>query len=177
MIKCCTWGASLRSHLCDSRRAKPASLRRDTTRMNKTFGAQFKLVSVSNVLHTYIKAALHRFFHAFAYILIRNGNTVHTDTNHIVILRHGSAMEQIKYICMKTYLYFLRNVFHQFRAPGLQATWCNTWSGCRVLSLSPRRRWWTGCLTPGWHGCQMCRLLDSAGTGSRWQNLEIISRT
>lgn len=107
MIKRCTWGASSRSHRRDSRRAPPPSLRRDTVRMNKTFGAQYQLESVLNLLPTYIKAAVHRFFRAFAYTLIRNGNTVHADTNHIVIPRHGSVTEQIKDICMKTHLYFL----------------------------------------------------------------------
>ncbi len=69
--------------------------------------------SVLHWLQTYIEAAVVYFVRAAAQTAFGNGNTVHTDTDHIVPFRHGSVMDSyliyhFRYVHEVTYtfLYF-----------------------------------------------------------------------
>lgn len=61
-------------------------------------------MKVLHSLQTYIEAAVVRFVLASAYTTVRNGNTIHTDMDHILILWHGSAMDRL-YIILDKYMH------------------------------------------------------------------------
>lgn len=184
-----TWETTVLNHICDGRGAVPDGLRRvkSTNGKRKTRGTREKnpnstagrnwrmssnvnQVSVLHSLQTYKYAAMVGFVSAAAYFAVRDGNAIHIHMGHVLTIRHGSAKKKYKF---RLYIYILLFCVYRIGSPHgpIGCTWCNTRSGCRAWSPSPHHRAPTGCLTPGSHGCQRCRLLDSAGTASPEQNL------